>query len=56
MRSPQQLNSQALAEFRAAYEEEFGETISDDEAREMAFRLLRFFGVLDHPRREEMDQ
>jgi hypothetical protein len=46
MKSPAQLSSEALAEFKAAYQEEFGELLSDDQAREMALKLLRFFGVL----------
>ena len=33
-------------EFKAAYKDEFGEELSDDEVREIAMRLLRFFGIL----------
>ncbi len=49
MKTPQQLSREALDEFKAAYQQEFGEAISDAEAREMAVRLLRFFGVLAKP-------
>jgi len=52
MNRPQQLSSNALAEFKAAYEEEFNEPLSDNEAREMALRLLRFFGILAESKRE----
>lgn len=46
MKSPEQLSEGALAEFKATYQEEFGEELSDKEAHEMALRLLRFFGIL----------
>jgi len=46
MSIPQQLSQQAIAEFRAIYEDEFGKTLSDDEVQEIALRLLRFFGIL----------
>ena len=46
MKTPQQLSSEAIAEFKAIYQEEFGETLSDDEVQEIALRLLRFFGIL----------
>ena len=46
MKTPQQLSREAIEEFKAAYQEEFGETLSDDEVREIATRLLRFFGIL----------
>jgi len=49
MKTPQQLSREALNEFKAAYQEEFGEEISDTQACEMAVRLLRFFGVLAKP-------
>lgn len=49
MKTPQQLGREALDEFKAAYQEEFGEAISDAQAHEMAVRLLRFFGVLAKP-------
>ena len=36
----------AIDEFKAIYQEEFGETLSDDEVQEIGLRLLRFFGTL----------
>ena len=45
-KSPQQLSREAIEEFRAIYEEEFGKRLSDDEVQEIALRLLRFFGIL----------
>jgi len=46
MKTPQQLSRKAIDEFKAAYKDEFGEELSDDEVREIAMRLLRFFGIL----------
>jgi len=46
MKTPQQLSRQAIDEFKAIYQEEFGEILSDDEVQEIATRLLRFFGIL----------
>lgn len=39
MEAPQQLSRQAVEEFKAIYEEEFSQQISDDEAQEIALRL-----------------
>ena len=47
MKAPQQLSREAIEEFKAIYQEEFGEVLSDDEVREIATRLLRFFGILN---------
>jgi hypothetical protein len=47
MKTPQQLSREAIEEFKAAYKDEFGEELSDDEVREIAMRLLRFFGILN---------
>jgi len=47
MKTPQQLSREAIEEFKAAYKDEFGEDLSDDEVREIAMRLLRFFGILN---------
>lgn len=47
MNTPQQLSRKAIEEFKIVYKEEFGESLSDDEVREIATRLLRFFGVLN---------
>ena len=49
MTTPQQLSRQAIEEFKAIYQEEFGQSLTDDEVREMALRLLRFFGILNQP-------
>ena len=48
MKTPQQLSREAIDEFKAIYQDEFGEVLSDDEAREIAMRLLRFFGILKY--------
>ena len=47
MKTPQQLSREAIEEFKAIYQEEFGEELSDDEVQEIAMRLLRFFGILN---------
>jgi len=49
MEPPHQLTREALEEFKAIYAEEFAEDISNDEAQEMALRLLGFFDILLHP-------
>ena len=49
MKTPQQLSREAIEEFKAIYQAEFGQTLSDDEVQEMALRLLRFFGILNKP-------
>ena len=53
MKTPQQLSRQAIDEFKAAYKEEFGKNLTDEEVREIATQLLRFFGVLNRPSSEE---
>ncbi|HAO79605.1 MAG TPA: hypothetical protein DCQ92_11640 [Verrucomicrobia subdivision 3 bacterium] len=47
MKTSQPLSREAIGEFKAIYQDEFGEELSDDEVREIAMRLLRFFGVLN---------
>jgi hypothetical protein len=47
MKTPHQLSREAIDEFKAIYQEEFGEVLSDDEVQEIATRLLRFFGILN---------
>jgi len=42
-----------LREFIEIYEKEFGERISEDEAREVAFRLVELYQVLGEPLRGE---
>jgi len=49
MNTPQQLSRLAIDEFKAIYKDEFGQELSDDEAQEIAMRLLRFFGILAKP-------
>ena len=49
MKTPQQLSRQAIEEFKAIYQEEFGQNLTDDEVQEIALRLLRFFGILSKP-------
>ena len=49
MKTPQQLSRQAIEEFKTNYQEEFGQTLTDDEVQEIATRLLRFFGILNRP-------
>ena len=46
MKPPQPLSRQAIAAFKAIYEEEFHEALSDDEAREMGLRLLSLLKAL----------
>ena len=43
---PQQLSREAIEDFKAIYQEEFDEVLSDDEVQEIAMQLLRFFGIL----------
>jgi len=47
MKTPHKLSREAIEEFKAIYQAEFGEILSDDEAREIAMRLLRFFGIVN---------
>jgi len=47
MKTTNQLSREAIEEFKAIYQEEFGEVLSDDEVQEIAMRLLRFFGILN---------
>ena len=49
MKTPEQLSREAIDDFKAIYKDEFGKDLSDDEVREMAMRLLHFFGVLTDP-------
>lgn len=51
MKTPQQLSREAIDEFKAIYKDEFGKTLSDDEVKEIAMRLLRFFRILSDPGR-----
>jgi hypothetical protein len=49
METPEQLSREAIDEFKAIYQEEFRKTLTDDEAKDIAMRLLRFFGILCDP-------
>ncbi|MDD5165608.1 MAG: hypothetical protein PHG25_03720 [Candidatus Pacebacteria bacterium] len=40
------LSAEALEKFKELYKEEFNEDLTDDEAEEVALRLLRFFKIL----------
>jgi hypothetical protein len=46
MNNKKRISQEAIAAFKAAYEAEFHETLTDEEVQEMAINLLRFFGVL----------
>jgi hypothetical protein len=48
MTTNKKLSQKAIEEFREAYKSEFGRLLSDTEIKEMAGRLLRFFGILTH--------
>lgn len=50
---PSILPPEALAEFKEIYLAEFDQVLSEDEAREMAMRLLRLFDVLLRPSSDE---
>jgi hypothetical protein len=53
MKTPQQLSREAIDEFKVIYQDEFGQLLTDDEVREIAVRLLRFFGVLQSSNHDE---
>lgn len=46
MTVPHPLSREAVAEFQAIYQAEFGKPLSEDEAREMALRVVRLFALL----------
>jgi len=49
MKTPQQLSREAIEDFKAIYQDEFGQELSDDEVQKIALRLLRLFGILQTP-------
>ena len=49
MEPPQHLSPQAIDEFTDIFREEFRQDLSEDEAQEMAIRLLRLFDILLQP-------
>jgi len=55
MKTASQLSREAIEEFRAIYQEEFGQELSDDEIKEVATRLLHFFGILSKETRQQRD-
>jgi hypothetical protein len=55
MKTPNQLSRQAIEEFKAAYQEEFGKSLTDDQVQEIALRLLRFFGIVNRPLHNEYE-
>lgn len=52
MKTPKQLSREAIDEFKAAYKEEFGILLTDEQVQEMAVRLLRFFGVVSNAKKK----
>jgi hypothetical protein len=56
METPSQLSRQAIEEFKAIYHEVFGQQLSDDQAQEIALRLLRFFGILTQPEQDKISE
>ena len=53
MKTPKQLSREAIEEFRAIYKDQFGVILSDDQVKEIANRLLRFFGILHEASTDE---
>jgi hypothetical protein len=43
---PRKLSPEAMREFKELYLEEFGETLTDDEAEAIAVRVIKFFHIL----------
>lgn len=50
-----QLNDEDIREFTALYTQEFGETISEVEAREMGSRVLDLYTILMRPLPHELN-
>jgi len=55
MKTLQQIAREAIDEFKAVHQTEFGQRLTDDEVREIAIRLLQFFGILSHPSTDNND-
>lgn len=55
MKSPHQLSPEALQEFNEIYTEEFGRTLSEEDAQQMAVDVLRLFDTLITPGNEPPD-
>lgn len=50
-----QLSPQAIQEFKEIYREEYGQEISDDQARDMGTRLVRVLKVMQEVCAEHRD-
>lgn len=46
------LSQEAVDDFKALYKEEFKEDLTDDEAYEIALRVIRFFHILVYGKSE----
>ena len=49
MKTPKQVSREAIDDFKKIYKDEFGVELTDDEVKELATQLLRFFGILHTP-------
>ena len=49
MITPKQLSQEAIERFKAIYQREFGQNLSDDEAQEIALPVLNLFRILLYP-------
>ena len=49
MGASRHLSREAIDEFKAIYQGEFDQNLSDDEAQEIGLRLLRLFDILLQP-------
>ena len=50
-----EVTPEALKEFKKIYKDKFKEDISDDDALEMAQRVLRFFSLIYRPLPDQND-
>ena len=42
------LSAEAIKDFKDLYKNEFGEDLTDDEAEEIALRVIKFFYILEY--------
>jgi hypothetical protein len=49
------LSTEAINDFKVVYKDEFGEDLTDDEAEEIAFRVIKFFHILEHEKDGKSD-
>ena len=47
--APRRLSLEATRSFQKIYQDEFGESLSDDEAQHRGVQLLNFFAILTKP-------